>query len=209
MAFVSVSADISRAIARLTGIQRDVEDKAVAMALNKATAKGRTEAKRRIAAEFNVKSNEVNAQLAVVKASAKSHVLTATLNAFGRRRGHRSRNVMMFDARVQKGTGPAKRVRVQMPNGDWRMVTVRQGGGVSVKIKRTGGRKLIPGAFIGNQGRTVFIRTGSDRLPIKAVETVDVPQMFNMRAINKSVSDKMKSEFVIELDRALAYLLKK
>jgi hypothetical protein len=46
-------------------------------------------------------------------------------------------------------------------------------------------------------------------LPIKAVETVDVPQMINMRAINKSVSDKMKSEFVIELDRALAYLLKK
>ena len=48
--------------------------------------------------------------------------------------------------------------------------------GVTVKIKKDRGRKLIPHAFLAlNQ---VFIRETKKRLPIKALKTLSVPQMF-------------------------------
>jgi hypothetical protein len=112
----------------------------------------------------------------------------------------------MFDARTVKGNGPARKVKVRFPNGQWRTITIRDGGGVSIKIKRNGPRKLIPHAFLGNQGRTVFIRTGNDRLPIKAVETIDIPQMFNTQRVFKRVVDRVRTEFPIEMQRAIRYL---
>lgn len=49
------------------------------------------------------------------------------------------------------------------------------------KFKRRGGKTTITGAFIANHGRTVFVRTGKTRLPIKAVRTIGVPQMFSTK----------------------------
>ena len=93
-------------------------------------------------------------------------------------------------------------VRFNTPQG-WRTRTVAVGGGVSVKILKSGPRKVITGAFIGNKGRTVFTRVqGAGRLPIKAVETVDIPQMFNTRRINAKVVQRMGEIFDIEFDRA-------
>lgn len=53
---------------------------------------------------------------------------------------------------------------------------------MTFKIKRNGPRKLIPGAFLINDGKTVMIRVGKQRLPIKALQTINVAQMFNTRA---------------------------
>jgi hypothetical protein len=78
-----------------------------------------------------------------------------------------------------------------------------------VKIKKAGPRKLIKGAFIGNKGRTVFERAGSGvgRLPIRAVETIDVQQMFNTRRLNAAVINKINQLLPIEFARASSYLI--
>ena len=206
--FVSVSADISRAIEKLGNINKIVKEKAAAAAINKTAAKGRSEMTRQITAEYNIKARDVRAQLSINPASFKNGKIEATLTAFGKRRGHRSRNVILFDARQVAGNGPPKKVNVKFPGGQWRTIIVREGGGVSIKIKRTGGRKLIKGAFIGNKGRTVFIRTGDGR-GIKAVETIDVPQMFNTKSINRAVLDRITQEFPVEMRRALALYLRR
>lgn len=179
---ISVKVDVDRALRRLSQLRDDVQNKAIVAALNKTGDKARVEMKRQIAAEYAIKVSDANAQLQVSRASGSGNKMWVTLSAFGRRRGHRSRNVMMFSAR-------------------------QTSQGVVVQIKRNGGKKLIKGAFIGNQGRTVFIRTSDKRLPIKAVETIDVPQMFNSKKINEAVRAKVMAEFPIELQRAIRMYL--
>ena len=177
--------------------------KVVAMALNKVAAKGRTEMSRRIREEFAIKASEVNAQVKVINASArKAGELVAYIEAFPRRRGHRSRNVMLFAAKQIKGR-KTKLVRAMVAPGHFRMIRVSVGGGVSVKIRRNAPRKLIEHAFIGNKNRTVFIRSGKQRMPIQAVETIDVPSMFNTRRIHAAVVARIRAELPVELDRAL------
>ena len=67
--------------------------------------------------------------------------------------------------------------------------------GVTFKIKRTGKRHLIPGSFLINGGKTVMIRTGKSRLPIKALQTIDVAQMFNTKRINNKVVRVIEERF--------------
>ena len=71
------------------------------------------------------------------------------------------------------------------------------------QVKRSGGKKLIKGAFIGNQGRTVFIREGKQRLPLKALNTIDVPNMFNTKRINEVVRKAMVARFPSAFQREL------
>lgn len=174
---LDIRADLRKVDRQLANLQSAIRDRVIGAALNKTIAKGKSEMSRQIRSEFNIKASDVNAQLKIRRASAQNANLLATLEAFGKRRGQRSRNVMLFRAKQ-----------------------TRQG--VTVQIKKSGGRKLIAHAFIGNNGRTVFVREGKSRLPIKPVETIDVPQMFNTRRINAAVVKKMQSEFSIELDRA-------
>jgi len=192
---------------KFAGLASDLRGKVLASALNKTAAKAKTEMSRRIREEFVIKAADVNPLLSIRKASARGNRLEAVLEAFPKRRGHRSRNVMLFGARQIKGK-ETKRLRVQVAPGQWRMMDVLVGGGVSVLISRKGGRKLIKGAFIGNQGRTVFIRTGNGR-QIKAVETIDIPSMFNTRRINEAVVRKIRTELAVEVDRAIKFHLSK
>ncbi|OIR10986.1 hypothetical protein GALL_71570 [mine drainage metagenome] len=200
--------DINRAIAKLGKVPEIVQEKAAAAAINKTVAKAKTEMVRQITREYAVKASDVRPQLNVSKASWKSGKMTGTLHAFAVHKGHRSRNVILFDAKAVQGTGAPKRINVHFPDGKWRTITVREGGGVSVKIKRNGGRRLIKGAFIGNKGRTVFIRTGDGR-QIKPVETLDIPQMFNTRKINEAVIQRVRAEFPVEMQRALKLYMPK
>lgn len=199
---IDVRHNIGQQVKQLAKLRDDVRDKAIAAALNKTTDKARTAMNRQITSEFAIKASDVRAQLSVRKASAKSNRLEATLQAFPRRRGHRSRNVMLFNARPAPGR-KKQSVVAKMPDGSFRTMIVPVGGGVTVKIKRNGPRKLIPGAFIGNQGRTVFIRDGKGRLPIHGVETIDVPSMFNTRRLHAAVVKKIQADFPVELARAI------
>ena len=53
----------------------------------------------------------------------------------------------------------------------------------------------IPGAFLINGGKTVMIREGKSRLPIKALQTIDVAQMFNTKRINAKVVQLIEERF--------------
>ena len=84
---------------------------------------------------------------------------------------------------------------------------VRQALELRFQIKRGGGKKMIKGAFIGNKGRTVFIREGKERTPIRALSTIDVPQMFNAQRINAPVRKVMIERFPAAFKRELRSVL--
>jgi hypothetical protein len=180
-------------IRRLETMRDDIARRALASAMNKTADRGRTAMVKAITAEFAIKAGDVREQIEVQRARAGAGVLLVSVAAFGRRRGHRSRNVMVFAAKQAHGRA-RKRVRFKTARG-WITRDVPIGGGVKVKIRRNEGRKLIPGAFIANEGRTVFMRVPGQGRKIRAVETIDVPQMFNTRRINEKVVQQMLAKF--------------
>lgn len=179
---IHLRTEFSGVMRMLDKLPDDLHDKALSMAMNKVGAKAKTEMVRGITQEFAIKASEVREQVYLTRASKSGSNLRVVLEAFGKRRGHRSRNVMLFAAKQTKQ-------------------------GVTVKILKGGGRKLIKGAFIANQGRTVFIREGKKRLPIKGVETIDVPQMFNTRRVSERVMHRIRTELPVEVDRAVKVVL--
>jgi len=171
-----------------------IRDKATVMAINKTAPKARTEMTRAITSEFNIRATDVRQKLRLMKAR-KGH-LQATLDPFAA--GHRrSMNMIRFmekkvtlaEGRRRKKAGTQKMLRF--------------------KVKKTGPAKSIKGAFIGNKGRTVFVREGSGRTPIKALSTVGVPQMFNTRRINARVIARIRKEYPIEFKRAAKQVLRR
>ena len=182
---------------KLASLQRDIGDKAVVMALNKAADKGRAEMTRAITTEFNIKADEVRSSLYVRRASRKGLNLTAVLEAFGStKKSGRSLNLIHFLsvlANQSKTRGSrAKKSEIKALAGQ-----------LGFTIKRGGGIKHIAGSFLGNRWRTVFMRTGDKRLPIVPVQAIGVPQMFNTKRINNRVVSKILQEFPIEFDRAM------
>jgi len=177
----------------LARLQSDLRDKALSASLNKVGPKARTEMTRAITSEFALKTSDVRPRLSLSKAS-RNH-LVVVLDPYGSRRRGRSLNLIHF---VEQRVSLAE-MRRRRQSGD------RQ---IRFKIKRGGGLKKIPGAFIGNRGRTVFRRTGKDRLPIQAVSTIDVPQMFNARRIAGRVLDRIRRELGVEVERAVNHLLR-
>jgi len=174
---------VMRAVAQL---ERDMADRVTVRALNRTIEEGRTDMSREIRAEFNLPASKVREKLFIEKASFKGGRLTlqAALLSKDPRGRRRSINVINFGARQ----------------------TAR---GVTVKIKKGGGRKAIKGAFIANKGRTVFKREGKARLPIQPVQTIDVQQMFNTRRINPAVVRRLGPKFVKNFEHELRFALSK
>jgi hypothetical protein len=159
--------EVQRAIAQL---RDEVASKAMASALNKTVAQAKTAMSREIRAEFVLPASKVNQALRINRARATSGAfnLQASLESPSQR--GRSLNLANF---------AAKQTRL----------------GVTFKIKRGGARKLIPGAFLINGGKTVMIRTGKNRLPIEARQTIDVARMFNTKRINGKVVSFIEAKF--------------
>jgi len=151
-------------------MREDVARQATARALNTTVAQAKTSMSREIRQEFMITAGKVNESLRVNKASAFKGELRLQASLESPAKRGRSLNVAAFGARQTKK-------------------------GVTIKIKRNGPRILIPGAFMINQGRTVMIRTGKRRLPIKAIQTIDVGQMFNTKRINQKVQAFMLDKF--------------
>lgn len=151
-------------------LRDDVARKATASALNKTVTQAKTAMSREIRAEFVLPAAKVNQALRINRARATGgqFSLQASLESPSKR--GRSLNLANFAAK-------------------------QTSKGVSFKIKRTGARRLIPGAFLINGGKTVMIRTGKRRLPIKALQTIDVAQMFNTRRINAKVLRVIEDKF--------------
>lgn len=206
---IDVRSTLGQQAESLRRMSRELQDKAVAMALNKATAKGKTEMTRAITSEFSIKAGDVRPQLFVRKASAKGRKLVSQLQAFASRRKGRSLNLIHFMERKVTLAEAKRRAKSG---------TLNQ---IGFQIKKRGGVKRIEGAFIGNKGRTIFVRvpgtTMSSRSTyagtkhaeeIKGVQTIDVPQMFNTRRLNGRVVRRIETEFQIEFGRAVQFLLR-
>lgn len=198
MISIDIKTNFPAVAAQLRKLPTDVGNKAMARALNRVIDTGRSRMAREISGEFNLPSSKVRERLDVRRASASGNAirLSATLEASRRMRG-RSMNVIAFlersvslaEARRRAKSGTLKDLRF--------------------RFKRTGGAKRIQGAFIGNQSRTVFRRVGKGRLPIQAVSTIDVPQMFNTRRLNEHVRKVMLERFEREFTREAAFYLSK
>ena len=159
--------DVQRALDRLSA---DIGNKATASALNKTVAQAKTNMSKEIRAEFNISAAKVGESLVVSKAIGKGARFTLTASLESKAKRGRSINLAAFGAR-------------------------QTAKGVSFKVKKTGPRKLIPGAFLINEGKTVMIRVGKQRLPIKALQTIDVAQMFNTKRINAKVLRLIEDKF--------------
>ncbi len=199
------------AIARqLEALPEKIGNRAVTRAMNACVEAGKTAMARQISQEFMLTSAKVKERLVVYRAYAKGGVFNfqATLEATRRGQG-RSMNLIAFVERSVTFAQARKRKKA----GEGGTHTIK--GGVKVQqalelrfqILRGGGKKVIKGAFIGNKGRTVFVREGKKRLPIKAKNTIDVPNMFNTRRINSVVRKVMIERFPAAFKRELRSVL--
>ena len=194
---INIRHNFPEVMRKLKEVTESVGNKAMVRALNTTIDQGKVQMAKQITQEFRVSSAEVKKRLEIRKASTKSGAFRfeAVLSASKKTKG-RSMNLIAFQTgaltkRTAKKAGRADAV-----------------GQLGFQIKRGGGRKVIPGAFIGNQGRTVFIRTGKPRLPIKAISTIDIPQMFNTKRINQVVRQVMTERFSANFQRELRTVLK-
>ena len=181
---ISIKTNFPEVQRQLAKLRQDIGQRALASTINKAIDIAKTQMTREIPAEFMVSAGYVRERLRIKRASASRGkvVLTAELAASNRK--GRSANIIAF---VEKSVTLAQ-ARKRAKAG-----TQRQ---LFVKIKRKGPKKpLGPLAFIGNKGRTVFKRSGKSRLPIQAVQTIDVTQMFNTKRINAKVVATLKARF--------------
>ena len=159
--------DVKRALDQLSA---DIGNKATASALNKTVAQAKTSMSREIRSEFNISAGKVGESLAITKAIGKGARFSLTAMLESKTKRGRSINIAAFNAR-------------------------QTAKGVTFKIKKSGPRKLIPGSFLINDGKTVMIRVGKARLPIKALQTIDVPSMFNTKRINAKVLRFIEDKF--------------
>ncbi|HSH98869.1 MAG: hypothetical protein ACAH07_05970 [Methylophilaceae bacterium] len=190
MLAANVSSNIAATIKSLQINTPKVVSKASASALNKSIAQGKTKMATEIRNEYNLSASKIKDRLVVTKARSTSSTLTFIARLTGGNSNRtRSINLINFQARDLRG---------------------RKGGGVSVKIRRVGGRKIIADAFIGNKGRTVFtriagVKNAKGRDKIKPVQTIDVAQMFNQRRINATVTKFIVDNFDRIFDAELKY----
>lgn len=203
---------ISLSLQGMAGVQRELrrisdeigQGKAAAMAINKVAAKAQVEIRRAVTERYQIKADEVRASLGLRRASNKRGRVEATIDVFGSpsKKG-RSMNMVRFLGAIQ-AAGQAMKTRGTKGTKKQLAALEKQLG---FAIKRGGGLKTIPGAFVGNKGRTVFMRTGDKRLPIKPVQVIGVSQMFSSRIIKDRVMRKIEDDLEIEMRRAVEAIL--
>lgn len=179
---LSISTNFAEVQRKLDALQSDIRNTVLVRTVNKTIDVAKTDMSKSIRSEFNVSAAYVRERLRVRKATFKAGRFSVEAQLIGGDGKRRSANVIAFAARQGKT-------------------------GVSVKIKKTGGRKVIKGAFIGNKGRTVFRRVGDSRLPIEPRRTIDVPQMFTTRKINAAVIRAIQAKLPAIFEREARYAL--
>lgn len=182
---LSIKTNFPEVQKQLDRLHKDLADKAVVMAVNRTMNVARTAMQREITSRYNLKAAYVRQRLAIRRASFKAGRLSFAASLLGT--GKRSANLVAFLARKAPNNG-------------------RRGGPqVGFRIRKGGAISRVPGAFIGNKGRTAFRRTGSARLPIEALQTIDVPQMFNQRRINAAVVKVIQERFLSVFEQQVRF----
>lgn len=182
---------------KLQTLRADIASRVTASALNRTVEQARTQMTREITAEYNVTAGYVRDRLAIRRASFKQGTFEMRAELTGGSNRGRAANLIRF---VEKSVTLAQ-ARKRAKAGDLNQLRFQ--------VRKAGGKRVIKGAFIGNKGRTVFIRTTDKRLPIKALQTIDVGQMFNQRRINARVVALIKTKFPELFARDLKFYLGK
>ena len=193
---------VQRELARIkTEIGRG---KATAAAINKVAEKAQVEVRRAVTEQYQISASDVRASLNLRRASSKAYGVEAVIDVFGSpsKKG-RSLNMIRFLAAVQAA---GRAIKVRGAKGNKKQLAALQQQ-LGFAIKRGGGMKTIPGAFVGNHGRTIFQRVGKGRLPIKAVQVIGVSQMFSGRSIHDRVMAKIGADLQVEIQRAVEMIL--
>ena len=192
---INVKADVQPTIDYLNKIAKSLGDKALTSALNKTIAQAKTQMVRGITSEYAISAATVRERLQLQRASRTGMQFTATLIGNPAGRAKRAMNVIRF---IEKSVSLAQ-ARKRRKAGTL--------GALRFKIRRAGGLQTIAGAFIANNGRTVFRRTGKARLPIEAVSTIGVPSMFQARKVQLPVQRWISENFPRIFDREVRYFL--
>jgi Prophage minor tail protein Z (GPZ) len=182
MVALSIRTDFAEVESSLARLPVDLQERVMARTVNRTVEQARTAMQRQITSEFNLKAGYVRERLSIKRARFVRGRLELDAELIGGNGIKRAANVIAFGAR------PGQR-------------------GVSVLIKKKGGRKEIGGSFIANKGRTVFRRTGKTRLPIEPVQTIDVGQMFNAKRINSVVVSLIRDRLPVVFEREAQYAL--
>jgi hypothetical protein len=195
---LNIKADVQPIIRQLNAIADGLGDRAIVSALNKTTTQAKTQIARGIGAEYNLPASFIKERLSLQRARRAGFHFTAVLLGNPAGRAKRSMNVVHF---LERSTLLAE------ARGRRKRGTIAE---LHFKIRRTGGKTTIDGAFLGNAGRTVFKRVGKARLPIEPVQTIGVPQMFMAKKIQLPVqawiSDNFPRIFAAELRYYLSTL---
>ena len=181
---------------KLESLRRDIAERATVSAINKTAAQAKTQMTREITGEFNIKSSKVKESLRVIRARYVGGQANIQARLESPSRKGRSLNLINFEARK----------------------TVK---GVTVKIKKSSGRKLLTGGFIANKGRTVFVRKGGvmpsrskyagtkHAEEIKALQTIEVAQMFNTKRINSKVVKFIEAKLPEVMENEMRFFVSK
>lgn len=197
--------EVKANLARLSGAESDM---AIQMGINRTADKGRAEVNRAVLERYAIKADEVRGSVIVRPAHKRQAVAEAFINIFGSpsRRG-RSMNMIHFlsvlASQHKTRGGRAKKGEIKSLAGQ-----------LGFRILKAGGIKQIPGAFVGNNGRTVFKRLAGKYMSsrsgqtkhseaLNAVRVVGVSQMFNSRAIRTRVMTKITEDMATEINRAI------
>ena len=182
--------------------------KAISAALNKVAEKAQVEIRRAVTERYAISADQVRGSLSLRRATTKRGLnsIEAQIDIFGSptKKG-RSMNMIRFLAAVQ-AAGKAMKTRGSKGTKKQLADLEQQ---IGFAIKRGGGLKTIPGAFIGHKGRTIFMRDGKARLPIHPVQVIGVSQMFSGRAIRERVMAKIDGDLLVEIQRAVEMILAK
>lgn len=180
----------------LGALPQNLQSQALAMALNKVGAKAKTTATRAITRNYNIKASVVRKTLHISPARRRNADTTfATLQVFNSSTGKRSLNLIHFVEGVVSLTEMRRRKKNESrPQ-------------LRFKIRKDQPAVVKPGAFIGNKGRTVFIRMSPERLDIIPLQVIDVPGMFKAHRVLDPVIARVQKEMQVEVQRSVALLL--
>lgn len=192
---VKVGLRIDGARARLNAAKRGLGDRATVSALNKTASQAQTQMSRVIRQDYNISASLVRERLRVRRAARRGEFTFEAALMGNANNQSRAMNLIHFLERKTTLAEGRRRAKAGTQNQ------------LFFKIKKRGGKPTIPGAFIGNRGRTVFIREGLARLPIKPVQTIGVPQMFNTRKNRGAVEQFIRENFPRIYQREIAYYL--
>lgn len=187
---VDVRRSAKMAELQLSALGRELATKATYRALNRALDAVATAANREVRQTYNLRQSAV--ARAMRKRRASSHSLSAQLIVEG--------------ARVPLAEFGARAVWPWNVPGRNR----RPGGGVSVHIKRSEGRKLVRGAFIPRgQGKAVVWRRapGAGRFPVIALRSVSIPQAVMNRAVRAAMDRVATETFAKNFGQQIEFLV--